>query len=231
VADWCRKGDRSITASNETIQLSIRFRISGSLRFLSHAETLKLFQRACARADMRLRYSHGFNPRPKLSLPLPRSVGVETDDDLLCLRLETSQQSCDTEQLKGGLSNQLPDGCELLDVEPAQTKVSFQPRQAAYIFALRPQCIGEQLKNRIKRVLASESLIIRRRVDAKGNIRTLDVRGFLKSIEFENENIVVECKITPAGSIRVEEILKLLELSVENLAAPVRRTSVQWQSS
>ena len=52
---------------------------------------------------------------------------------------------------------------------------------------------------------------------------------FLKSIKLDNRNIAVECKISSAGSIRVDEILKLLELDVEKLEAPVRRTNVQWQ--
>ncbi|MHC4488481.1 MAG: hypothetical protein ACYS9C_02770, partial [Planctomycetota bacterium] len=56
----------------------------------------------------------------------------------------------------------------------------------------------------------------------------VDVRGFLESIELDERGIVVECKISSAGSIRVEEILKLLELDVENLAAPIRRTNVQF---
>ena len=76
-----------IAVSNETILLVIKFKLSGSLRFLSHAEMLKVFQRACVRAGIKIQYSQGFNPRPKLSLPLPRSVGVETDEDLLCLRV------------------------------------------------------------------------------------------------------------------------------------------------
>ena len=60
----------------------------------------------------------------------------------------------------------------------------------------------------------------------------MDVRPFLKSIEFgSNSGIVVECKIGSAGTIRVEEILKLLELDVEKLAMPIRRTSVQWQKA
>ncbi len=50
----------------------------------------------------------------------------------------------------------------------------------------------------------------------------------MESIELDQDGIIVRCKITPAGSIRVEEILRLLKLDVEKLALPVRRTSVQW---
>jgi radical SAM-linked protein len=74
---------------SNTVSVLIKFKIEGSLRYLSHAETLRLFQRACARAGVNLQYSQGFNPRPKLSLALPRSVGVESDDEMLILRVQT----------------------------------------------------------------------------------------------------------------------------------------------
>ena len=220
-----------ITASNETILVVIRFRIRGSLRFLSHAETLKVFQRACARAGIKIRHTQGYNPRPRLSLPLPRSVGVESDDDLLCIKAETSAQRSDMERFKTRLSARLPDGCELLTITVAEAKTSFQPCAATYVFGMQPQCVDERLRSRIKRLLGTDSLSIERRIDARGNIRNVDVRPFLKSIEFDDKNIVVECKISSAGSIRVEEILRLLELDVEHLAGPIRRTNVQWQSN
>ena len=72
----------------ENVLLAIRFKVEGTLRFLSHAETVRLLERACVRAGLRLRYSEGFNPHPKLSLPLPRPVGVESDEELLCLWVE-----------------------------------------------------------------------------------------------------------------------------------------------
>lgn len=228
--NWCRKGVTLIAASNEAI-LVVKFSIRGNLRFLSHAETVKLFQRACVRAGIRIRYSQGFNPRPRLSLPLPRSVGVESDDDLLCVKVETSAKWSDAKQFRSALSRRLPPGCELLTVKVAEAKTSFQPCAATYILAVHRENFNKELKSRIKRILASDGLNIRRQINARGDTRNVDVRPFLESIEFDSENIVVKCKITSAGSIRVEEILKLLGLGGENLAAPIKRTSVQWQSN
>jgi len=234
---------------DETILVLIKFRLRGSLRFLSHAETLKVFQRGCVRAGIKIQYSQGFNPRPKLCLPLPRSVGVEVDDDLLCLRLSRdingSQAEIDLSQIKARLSEQLPDGFELLSVSAglASTEAdsSFkkqgaktlpQPITAMYVLPVQNQYINEELKSRIKRLLASKSLNLRRQTDPKkSKFKDVDVRPFLKSIELNNGNIVVECEISQAGSIRVDEILKLTELDAEKLAAPVRRTNVRWQNS
>jgi len=180
---------------------------------------------------------------------LPRSVGVEVDDDLLCLRISRDinepQAAIDQSQIKVRLSEQLPDGFELLSVSVglASTEAgsSFkkqgaktlpQPIRATYVLPVQHQYINEELKSRIRRLLASESLNLRRQTDPKKlKLKDVDVRPFLKSIELDNGNIVVECAISPAGSIRIDEILQLTELDAEKLAAPIRRINTRWQSS
>ncbi len=220
--------------------LVVKFRIGGPLRFISHAQTLSVFQRACVRAGIEIQYSQGFNPRPRLSLPLPRPVGVSSDDEMLCIRIRKStnfQEDCITTQVYNSISEQLPQGFELFSVSVVETNTSFQPCSATYVLALREEYINEELKATVKHLLASKSLGIRRRMTKKksrtrhreSTVKDIDVRGFLESIELDPDGIIVRCKITPAGSIRVEEILSLLKLNVEKLALPVRRTTVKWK--
>lgn len=197
------------------------------MRFLSHAETLRLFQRACVRAGIHVRYSEGFNPRPKLSLPLPRPVGVESDDELLCLHVI---EMADKARIHSELAAQLPEYCDVLSVDIAKPGVSFQPHSATYILPITPNYPNERLQTTIERLMASDNLQVRRRMDAKGiRIKTVDVRVFLKSITLDNRDIMVDCRISPSGSIRLDEILELLELDKRRLSGPIRRTNVQWQ--
>lgn len=227
-------GDVLIVVSNEFALLVMKFRIDGALRFLSHAQMLSVFQRACVRAGIEIQYSQGFNPRPRLSLPLPRPVGVASDDELLCFRVRYSQSGLQGAEyglkVKTVLSEQLPEGCELLSVSVAEVGTSFQPCLAVYRFSVRPGVADEKLEVRIEDILTRESLNIQRSAGTKDfKVKNLDVRGFLKSIDLDQNNIIVECKISSAGSIRVEEILNLLELDMEKLVLPIKRTSVQWQ--
>ena len=219
------------TVSSKTVLLLIKFRIRGNMRFLSHAETIRVFQRACARADVKIVHSQGFNPHPKMSLPLPRSVGVESDEELLCLWVQAPQDDFDTEQFKAALAAQLPDGCELIDVidAPAAAKNCFQPRSADYVLAVQQQYLDEKLQTGIKNLLESQSIELKRRINENGAVRSVDVRPFLKTIEINDKCIIVRCNISPAGSIRIEEILELLGLDYEKLDAPIRRTNVQWE--
>jgi hypothetical protein len=136
------------------------------------------------------------------------------------------------------LSAQLPEGCELVSVSIAQAGRSFQPCSATYVFTILPEHLKECMRARIGHLLASETLNVQRQKDKKNSkfktrnskVKNVDVRKFLKSINSDDRSIIVECNISSAGSIRVDEILRLLELDEEKLALPIRRTDVQWQA-
>lgn len=194
---------------------------------------VKVFQRACVRAGIDVRYSRGFNPRPRLSLPLPRTLGVESDDELLCLRVNSLPDEPE-QSIKRGLCEQLPEGCDLLSVSIVPDKRSFQPCSAKYVFDVKPQYQNEKLRTRIESLLASESLILTRkpapgRRAFNARPKNIDARSFLNSIKIEDGRIVVECKISLTGSIRVDEIMELLGIDAHKLAAPIKRCDVRWQ--
>jgi hypothetical protein len=132
--------------------------------------------------------------------------------------------------IKAQLSAQLPDGCELVSVNVAPAGASFQPCSATYVLILHEEYLNEELRARIDRLLASESLNVRRRTGARNSkSKNVDVRPFLTSLELNGRGIIVECRISPAGSIRIDEILNLLGLDESKLAAPIRRTNVKWK--
>ena len=74
--------------------MSIRFvyQVDGVLKFLSHLDLLKLFNRALLRASLPVAYSEGFNPHPKISFGPPRGVGQEGRRELGDLQLKEPLQ-------------------------------------------------------------------------------------------------------------------------------------------
>ena len=213
------------------INIRIKFNIYGNLRFLSHNETMRMFQRAFGRAGVKLLHSQGFNPRPKLSLGLPRSVGIEAENEFLYVKTENSREVFDADDFKRKLVEQLPAGIEVICVEVTEIKKMARPCQATYILKIQSGYITTKLKDGIRELLNSKTLNINRQIDAKGNMRIVDVRGFINEIKIKDQTITVECGISGDGSIRPGEILELLKLSVDKLSEPIRRTSVQWKAA
>ncbi len=214
--------------------LIVRFKIKGNLRFLSHRETMAMFQRAFARARIELCYSAGFNPRPRLSLPLPRSVGMESDAELACATV--AQEPClDPERVKEQICRQVPQGCEITGIEVIPQKVSYRPVSAVYVFSLAASAGDERIRiavEDLRRTLAAgDELIVRRRSHPTKPARRIDISDYIDSIETEPNGLTVKCNITGAGTVRPDEILQLLQIDSSQLSGPVKRKSVQWHSN
>ncbi|MHC4215062.1 MAG: TIGR03936 family radical SAM-associated protein [Planctomycetota bacterium] len=213
----------------------IKFKVTGNPRFLSHAQTAEVFRRACARAQIPIKYTQGFNPRPKMALPLPRTVGVESNDDLLCLGISTDTDH-DFEQIRTQLAQQLPGGFELTAITPAEAKTSFVPVLATYVFDVSTPPGAEKLDKLADELLGSDSLELQRTAGPRSRTKIVNVRMFLKSIHIEktdpdNTRVSVTCKCGPKGSIRVDEIMKLLLLEPNQIQGPIRRNDIKWQQN
>jgi len=218
---------------------AIRFRIAGTMRFLSHAETARVFQRAFARAALPVRYSEGFNPHPRMSLPLPRPVGVAAEEELLVARLCEGGGAVENRAereaaVKRTLDEQLPEGMEVLAVDLVRAGASFHPQSAEYVLPLRVEeraDLAERLNDGIAQVMESERCMVERASGEGRAARPVDVRPFLLSVRLEGGTLIVQHRTGGAGSIRVEEILPLFGLSLQDLAGPVRRTNVIWETT
>ncbi len=153
------------------------------------------------------------------------ALGVESDDDMLCLWLKEGQTAIDVESLK----NALPAGIEIISVETSEAKNIPEPISARYVMKVQGQKIDDGVKKHIADVLASDKVVVNRRTGENSGTKPVDVRPFLETIKAEPGEFTVDCKISPAGTIRVDEILGLLQLKTADLIGPVRRTSVQWK--
>ena len=63
------------------VRLIFSFARGEELKYLSHLDLMRLFQRALRRAGVPVDFSRGFNPRPRISLAVPLPVGITADQE------------------------------------------------------------------------------------------------------------------------------------------------------
>jgi hypothetical protein len=144
---------------------------------------------------------------------------------MLCLWLKDGQAGIDVESLK----NAMPEGIEIISVKTSQAKNIPEPISATYVMKVQGKKIDDGVKKHITDLLAGDKIVVNRRAGEDSRTKSVDVRPFLEAIKAEPEGFTVDCKISPAGTIRIDEILSLLQLTTADLIGPVRRTSVQWK--
>lgn len=90
----------------------IRFSKTGNIRYISHLDIMRLFQRTFKRADIRLLHSQGFNPHPRMVLAQPLSLGFESTGEYL--EFYCPEGLGTEEELRERLNALLPAGVEVL---------------------------------------------------------------------------------------------------------------------
>ena len=99
------------------------FEKTGNAVWMSHLDLMRLFQRAFKRADLHLKHTQGFNPRPSVSIALPMSVGVESVCELLDFELDGQELSCD--EICRRLNDALVDGVTVREVYDTGRKIKY----------------------------------------------------------------------------------------------------------
>ena len=97
------------------------FTKTGDAIWISHLDLMRLFQRAFKRAGLALTHTHGYNPRPSVSIALPLSVGVESVCELLDFDLEGEQVPC--EEITRRLNQVLVPGVTVLQTYETGSKL------------------------------------------------------------------------------------------------------------
>lgn len=101
------------------MKVRLRFTKTGKVRFTSHRDVARMWERALRRADLPVAYSEGFSPRPKLSFGLALSTGHESLAEYLDVEFSEQQEtngveSIDVTDLPGHLSPLLPIGIDVV---------------------------------------------------------------------------------------------------------------------
>src|SRR5215475_8534987 len=93
--------------------LLVRYAKRGKMRFASHLDVARAFERGVRRAGLPVAHSAGFTPHPKISYAGGAPTGVASEAEYLSLGL-TSRNEAET--VRERLNAALPDGIDVIDV-------------------------------------------------------------------------------------------------------------------
>ena len=81
------------------MRIRIRFSKTGDLRFIGPRDLMDAFHRILRRAGIRPAYSQGFHPKPKVSFPVPLTLCVEGENELLEIELPEDAENVSPESI------------------------------------------------------------------------------------------------------------------------------------
>ena len=131
------------------------FEKTGDSVWISHLDTMRVFQRAFRRAGLMLKHSQGFTPRAIVSIALPLSVGVQSKCELLDYELEN--EGTVTPQM---LNDVLPVGFYVREIINSGRKIKELTHLRAHLCLTYNRGISWELMERLEALYKRESLVI-----------------------------------------------------------------------
>ncbi len=184
----------------------LTFAISGDLRFISHRDTMRMFIRALIRAEVPVAYTRGFNPHLRLSLLLPRPVGMATEGDIAIVKL-TSE--FDGTAMVERLNAVLPAGATTTHAVclPSLTK----PQLAAADYEVLVDADGA-LPGRIDDLMKRDACIVERPAQGRKPTTRVDIRPLLESLALQNERLLVRARCVEGRTLALRDLCEGLQL-------------------
>ncbi len=171
----------------------ITFSKSGALIFVSHLDFSHSVIRALKRAKLPLKYSEGFNPRPKLIFGLPLSVGTVGQNEILDVTLNIDDIS--NEEFKVRLGNALTSDIVIKSVEQPEIKLG-KIKSAIYTIEF-PKADG--LCDKIK--ACKDALPAVTKKTKKGNEKLMDIMPLVYGFDVSetNDSVILTLELASSG--------------------------------
>ncbi len=190
-------------------RLRIRYAKRGRLRFTSHRDFSRAFERALVRARIPMAYSSGFNPHPRISYAGAAPTGSASEAEFLEIGLA---HEVDPAEVQQALDAALPDGLDVLEVVPSAGGSISDRLEASHWRIRLPGVSPDVVPDAVGAFLEREEVLVERMT--KRGLRSFDCRAAVVSLSVaEIPSAEAECAIlqvvlrhgTP--SVRPDDVL------------------------
>jgi radical SAM-linked protein len=184
---------------------------TGWSRYLSHLEVIRLIQRAFRRAGIKLAYSEGFHPHPKISFGPALPVGVDGEEEYLDFLTTVSY---DTDRLRSDLAAALPDSFPVHDLREIPLNATAIEKTIDYYryYISFPDDFSVDLVAGIQEKLADNLWPITRKTNR--GVRQFDARPYIIAATKEDENsdghVLLELRNIEGRTVKPTELIESL---------------------
>lgn len=185
----------------------IRFGKQPRLRFISHLDLQRFFQRALSRTGLPIAYSQGFNPHPLLSFGSALALGWTSEYEIIDVKLAVPMGRKRTEEaMRSALPVDLP-VLEVKLVDDKHTAPMAMVRASDYEIMLTGET-AEATLNAIDAFMAKESVMAMRKT--KSGEKEVDIRPWAYSIERTESGFNARLKLTEMDTLKPDLLIKTL---------------------
>jgi radical SAM family uncharacterized protein/radical SAM-linked protein len=177
------------------IPVLLTFEKKGRAKFLSHLETIKVFERAFRRTGLILKSSQGFHPIPIMRFSRALPLGLESEDERLLIHVSSAQKN--EPEIIRNLNASLTDGFVIKSAKGLNDwliKQELNPRYSAYIIkesgSNKGIFDGAAADNSLKGFALKKELTITKRT--KNGERLIDLKDIIAEVGQKDGGIFIK---------------------------------------
>jgi len=172
---------------------------------------------------MPIAMSKGFNPHPKISMPLALGVGICGEEEVLELELFRHEP---LDLLVERFRRQLPEGINIISARPISPSEKGAVHDVTYKIIFKNKSLLQTL--RIEDFWKEDSIVIKR-VKKTGQ-KSVDIRSSVGKIWKDDNALFLTFRLTPEGMPRPEEVVDALGVDPKKELFEIVRTEVNLTS-
>lgn len=208
---------------NPPIVLRLHFKKVGRLQYVSHLDLVRTMHKVIVRAGLPLKYTEGFNPKPKMVFAAPLSVGTESVCEFVDIRLS---EHMDTEEAKRRLNEKMAPELQVISAYYPETKLT-DLKWFSYTIRITTGGQSEELARACEELLLSDDVVIEKK-SKSGTPVSLNIRPLIKSVSatLDGDTIRMNAVLSADASafLNPEHVIKALRarlgiLSSEDLTS------------
>jgi radical SAM-linked protein len=210
------------------MKLRVRYSKLGKVRFVSHRDSARLWERAMRKVALPVAYTRGFTPRPKLAFGLALPTGAESVAEYIDVDLADVELDPSDPQHAASLSSALPTGLDVQVVaERPDRSISLQESVVATTWVLSgPGITPSTIQEAVDRLLAADEVIVER--ERKGRRHVDDVRPLIVHLGSDASGTRLVAELANEGrALRPSELASAAFPGIDALGVHVLRTH-QW---
>lgn len=165
-------------------RVRVRYAKRGRLRFTSHRDFSRAFERALVRARVPMAYSSGFNPHPRISYAGAAPTGSASEAEYLEIGLA---QRVDLVEIAAALESSLPTGLDVVEVVESAGGSLAELLEASVWRLSLAETTAATAGEAVERLLAAPEVIVERMT--KKGLRSFDARGAVVRAEVLGEDV------------------------------------------
>jgi radical SAM-linked protein len=191
------------------MEIRIKFAKYDTMKFISHLEVMRYFQKAIRRSGLDVAYTEGFNPHQIMSFAAPLGVGQTSESEYFDIELS---EEINMEEAVVHLNQVMVEGIDVVNMVPIsddkkQTGMSIVAA-ADYLSSIKTGSFPENWKEQVSSFIDQPTIMVVKKT--KKSEKEVDIKPMIYQLEVRDDSVYMQVATGSVENLKPELVMQAL---------------------